>query len=196
MRNIFALIGLIMAGVIYFTYTQPAYSEAKLLKEDIAQYNLALDKATELKKLKEALLSRYNTFPPEAKDRLHKLLPDHVDNVRLILDIDSLASKFNMAIQNVTIESASDESEAGASASAAGGASAISSITAGKQKYDSLTLKFSTHASYATFVSFLEALQSSLRIVDVVSLSLAPDSGASQERLYRIDITIRTYWLK
>lgn len=208
MKNVLALIGFILAGVIYFAYTQPAYSTVKALKAEIGEYNQALQKASELKKLKEALLSRYNAFDPIAKDRLQKMLPDHVDNVRLILDMDSLAAKFNMPIQNVAIQtdSSNEKSESqmsvkpaagmGAVAGAASNKTAVSTISASKQKYESLTLSFSTRTTYDTFIAFIEALQSSLRMVDIISLSVSPEGSSKGERLYNYDITIKTYWLR
>ncbi|OGG69811.1 hypothetical protein A3F27_00750 [Candidatus Kaiserbacteria bacterium RIFCSPHIGHO2_12_FULL_53_13] len=197
-RSILSIIGLIVAGGIFFIYTQPAYSNVQVLQQQMDQYDQALDKTTELQKLKQSLLVRYNAFNPADLDRLHKLLPDHVDNVRLILDLDNLAGNFGMALQNVIISSPASENA---------DKTIIGSITAGKQRYDSLTLRFSTRSTYANFVKFMEDLESSLRIVDIVSLSVAPEASSaktsqgaqgaiSSEPYYRYDIAIRTYWLK
>lgn len=209
MKNVLALLGFILAGVIYFGYTQPAYSTVKVLKAEIGEYNQALQKAAELKKLKEALLSRYNAFDPLEKDRIQKMLPDHVDNVRLILDMDSLAAKFNMTIQNVAIQTDNSDEKSGSQSSAKSPASgmgalasapsnktAVSTISASKQKYESLSLSFSTRTTYDTFIAFIEALQSSLRMVDIVSLSVSPQGSSKGERLYNYDVAIKTYWLR
>ena len=169
-------------------YTQPTYDGVQASNAQIGQYDEALQKATELQTIKQTLLSRYNTFSPTDVDRLQKLLPDHVDNVRLILDIDSLAGKHGMTLQNVAVSSTA----AGQDQTAGG------SVGSSKQKYDSLTLKFTTQGSYETFRQFLADLDASLRIVDLISLSIAragvsPTGGG---QLYTYDITLRTYWLK
>ena len=176
------------AGAVFFMYTQPTYDKAKVFKEEISQYNQALDKAAELQQLKQTLLSRYNAFNPESLTRLQKLLPDHVDNVRLVLDLDSLASRHGMALQNVVISNPGSQT----------GDSVLGAIGAARQNFDSLTLKFSTRATYDAFVTFLQDLESSLRIVDLVALTLVPESGTSgsNELTYRFDVTIRTYWFK
>ena len=200
-RSTISLIGLVIAGVVFFVYTQPAYSNTDVLQAQIDQYNQALDKSTELQKLKNTLLSRRNAFDPQDIDNLHKMIPDHVSNIQLILDLDSVAARFGMNLQNVVISNPAGESV---------DKTVIGAINAGKQKYDSLTLKFTTRGTYSNFVQFLEELESSLRIVDVVSLSLFQDgsiNSASQaedgtravgqsESIYRYDITIRTYWLR
>lgn len=189
-RTIISFICLIAAGSIFFLYTKPEYDTVKATNAEIAQYDQALEKAAELQQLKQGLLARYNTFNSSDIDRLQKLLPDHVDNVRLILDIDSLAGRHGMALQNVVVSSAeSVQSSSNQSASAAVGAS--------KQKYDSVTIKFTTQGNYDTFLAFLGDLEKSLRIVDLVSLSLSNSALApSNNPVYSYDMTLRTYWLK
>lgn len=169
-------------------YTQPTYDHVRTLQSKVGEYDQALEKAAELQELKQSLLSRYNAFDPADLDRLHKLLPDHVDNVRLVLDLDNLAGRHGMALQNVVVSNpASEPSNPGA----------ISTIGAGTQRFDSLTLKFTTHGSYEDFISFLQDIEASLRIVDLVSLSLAGEGILNAGNpTYRYDITIRTYWLK
>jgi Tfp pilus assembly protein PilO len=188
MRTIVSLICLVAAGAIFMLYTKPNYDGVQSQNAQIAQYDQALEKATELQQLKQTLLSRYNTFNPSDIERLQKLLPDHVDNVRLILDLDSLAGKHGMALQNVAVSGAEAKANTAQTASGAIGAS--------KQKYDSLTIKFTTQGTYDTFRSFLADIEKDLRIVDLVSLDLSNATGAGDNRIYTFDITLRTYWLK
>lgn len=187
-KTILSIVGLAIAGGTLFFYTQPTYDSVRALEAEIGEYNQALEKAAELQNLKQSLLSRYNAFNPSDIDRLHKLLPDHVDNVRLVLDLDNLAGRHGMALQNVTLSNPTEVANKGA----------IGAIGSGRQKFNSLTLKFTTHGTYADFEGFMEELERSLRIVDLASLSLqeADNNQAGQEPRYRYDITIRTYWLK
>jgi Tfp pilus assembly protein PilO len=199
MRLIFAILSVVLAGGIFFFYTSPTYDKVRVVQAQIDQYNAALDKAAQLQQLKQSLLSRYNAFNPNDLDRLQKLLPDHVDNVRLILDLDNLAARYGLALQNVDVSNSATQT--------AKSQTAIGAITASSQKYSWLTLKFGTRGTYDTFVRFLNDLESSLRIVDLVSLSISPDSNSSvapaighvaspSEPTYVYDITLRTYWLK
>jgi Tfp pilus assembly protein PilO len=187
-RTLFSLLFLGAAGGLFFFYTKPAYDGVRTVQTQIDQYDQALNKAAELQRLKQSLLSRYNAFNPADVDRLHKLLPDHVDNVRLVLDLDTLASQHGFALQNVVIDApgttAQDEQV---------------SIGPSRQTYDSLTLKFATSGTYPKFVEFINSLESSLRLVDVVALTMDPDAsgnGTPTDPVYRFDITLRTYWLK
>ena len=187
MRYLISLICVAGAIALFFLYTKPAYDGIKTAQTRIHEYNLALDKAAELQKLKQSLLSRYNAFNPNDLDRLQKLLPDHVDNVRLVLDLDTLASKHGLALQNVVVSSPT-------ALDTAGKAAAIGPV---RQAYDSLTLRFATSGTYQNFVDFLTDLEDSLRIADVVGLKMNADSsGTSANPTYRFDIILRTYWLE
>lgn len=191
MKFIFAIIGFTAAGAIFFFYTKPAYDGMHTYRAQIAQYNSALDKAAELQQLKQTLLSRYNAINPNLLDRLQKMLPDHVDNISLILDLDNLASTYGLALENVYVSAPTNSASA---------ATPVGAIGTANQKYDSLTIKFSTTGSYENFLQFLTDLESSLRIVDLVSLSLSANSLASSQgasdSIYTYNITLRTYWLK
>lgn len=189
-KTIISVICFVAAGAVFFLYTQPTYDKVKASSAQITQYDEALNKAAELQQLKQSLLSKYNTFNPADVERLQKLLPDHVDNVRLILDIDSIAGRHAMAIQNVVVSS---------SQSAKSTQTAIGTVSSSRQKYDSLTIKFTSQGTYENFRGFLDEMQRSLRIVDLTSLSITrtADSGvASAAPLYDFEVVMRTYWLK
>jgi len=209
MKLIIAIVGVVLAGGMFFWYTKPAYDSSLALRANITQSDAALDKAAELQKLRQTLLSRFNTFDPADLDRLQKLLPDHVDNVRLILDLDNLAEDAGLALQNVDVSSAQKQT--------AKNQTALGAIGASNQKYDSLALTFSTATTYSDFVGFLKSLESSLRIVDLASLTITPSqsgvavasatnafpasnarnpAGSRSEPLYTFNMTLRTYWLK
>ena len=186
-RTIFSLIALVIAGAVFFLYTQPTYDQVSVVNAQVAQYDEALNKAAELQKLKQSLLSKFNTFNPNDIDKLQKLLPDHVDNVRLILDIDSLATKHGMPIQNVVVTGSQVNT---------GSQTAIGTVASSRQKYDSLTIKFATQGDYQSFRDFLTDLETSLRVVDLIDLSISRTGANGAQPVYSYDVTLRTYWLK
>lgn len=194
MRTIFSLILLGLAGAAFFLYTKPSYDTIQTLSAQGAQYDAALSKAAQLQSLKQSLLTRYNSFDPNQIARLTTMLPDQVDNIRLILDLDNIASKYGMALQNVNISTPDSAS----------GSGPVGSIASNAQPYDSLTIAFTTGGTYSSFKQFMADLQQSLRIVDLVAFSLSStngslqlsSSGAPLEPQYVYSITLRTYWLR
>lgn len=177
-RSLIPIILLSAAAGLFFLYINPTYETIIELRSQEAQFNEALNRSRELQQARDTLLSRYNTFAQSDVDRLAKLLPDNVDNVRLILDIDGIASKYNMRTRNVTVaDSSSDDPNA---------------LGTNQGPVGSVVLNFSVTATYESFISFLKDLESSLRIVDLVGLSFTSEQGDA----YDFDVSLRTYWLK
>lgn len=189
-KYIISSILILSAGAAFFLYTKPAYDGVQGAIAENAQYDGALTKAAQLQAVKSDLLQKYNAMPQDQRDRLQKLLPDHVDNVALILDLDNLANRYGLGLENVDVSTP---------ASAASSKTAVGAVAGAGQKYDSVTIKFTTHGTYTQFTQFLSELEASLRIVDLQSLSIAGSgtgSDTSGEPYYTYSITLRTYWLK
>ncbi len=182
MKGILPAIAVLVAIGIFYWYTDPTYAEIKELRVEESTLNQALDRALELQETRDQLLSRYNTFRQEDIARLEKLLPDHVDNVRLVLDMDSLAARYGMRVRNVSIEK-QDLKSAAAQAQVVG---------PDERTYESMALSFTVTGEYDTFRQFMLDLERSLRLVDVEGIAFSSaDSG-----LYDYTVTLRTYWLK
>jgi Tfp pilus assembly protein PilO len=195
LRSTISLAGILLAGAIFFVYTQPTYDKSKAIQSQIQGYNEALKKAAELQTLKQQLLARYNAFNPTDIERLQKLLPDHVDNIRLILDMDNIAVRRGLTLSNVDISGNDSSAE---------NKTVIGTLGASARKYESLSISFSTSGTYSDLKKFLGDLESSLRIVDMTSLSItpggvlttAPRPGEPIEPAFTFGIGLRTYWLK
>lgn len=164
-------------------YIDPMYVDIKETLKEEERFDKALDKSKELKEVRDSLLSKYNTFSTNDLDRLEKLLPDHVDNVRLVLDIDHIASTYGMRIKNVKI-SVVDNRQEGV-------------IGPSDKLYESVGLSFSITSSYDTLKQFIKDLEKSLRIVDVMNISLtSSETEEIKNNLYKYNIELKTYWLK
>ena len=184
MKSLTPIIFIIVSIIIFFTVTDPVYKQVKDLRVQLAQYQDVLDKSSELLRQRKTLQDKYDSFSKDDIDRLKKLLPDTVDNVRLIIDIDEIAKRYGLTIKNVRL----DDSKV----TKAGVKDAAATITAGAGKYGTIPMGFSVSSDYPTFLSFLEDLESSLRIVDVTNISLK----AGANNTYSFDVSLKTYWLK
>jgi Tfp pilus assembly protein PilO len=182
MKGVFPIIAVVVAGFLFYMYVDPIYAQIKVLRAEEATLNTALSRALELQTTRDQLISRYNTFSPEDLARLDKLLPDHVDNVRLVLDMDSLASQYGMRVRNVAIEKQEEKKKT----------TRTQAVGPDERMYESMVLSFTVTGDYSTFRSFLKDLEQSLRLVDVESVGFT----ASETGLYDVTIGLRTYWLK
>lgn len=182
MKTFLPFLFLIIAGGIFFGFINPTYVEVGALRAEEATYDGALSRSRELQSVRDQLLARYNTFSEDNLTRLQRLVPDTIDNVRLILDLDGIASRYGMHVRNVSLNSG-----ASAASRAAGG-----QLGPGDARYDYVTLSFTVSGTYDTFRAFLSDLESSLRLVDVSSISFA----ATQTGVYEYSLGLKTYWLK
>lgn len=181
MKSILPVLFVVIAAGIFFGFIDPAYSRVQALRAEESQFDQALTRSKELQQVRDQLLSRYNLISQSNIDRLEKLLPDNVDNVRLILDIDSIAARYGMRTRNVQLQSADTRSTRG-------------QVGQDDSAYQSVILTFSVTGSYEVFRSFVEDLERSLRLVDVVGMSFS-STGATGDT-YDYSVSIKTYWLK
>ncbi len=178
MRALTPIILILLSGLLLIGYVDPTYAKIRDLAEQQAEFDDALDRSKELINVRDELISRRNTFTENDRRRLDVMLPNNVDNVRLIMDIDSIAARYGMSIQGVSVSEAGTRSDEGIGPDG----SAIGSIE----------LRFSVSTEYEDFIAFLEDLERSLRLVDVHSISFT--SGVADFNNYAVGI--RTYWLR
>jgi Tfp pilus assembly protein PilO len=179
MKFLISAVFLIVSGALFIGYVNPTYAELKTLIAQQAQYDQALTRSKELQSVRDQLLARYNAFPQDGITRLEKLVPDHVDNVRLILDFDAMASRYGMHVKNVSIESDDSRAKSG-------------QIGPDQSASESVILAFTVSGTYDTYRKFLADLEHSLRIVDLAGLSF----GTNDTGVYDYRVRLKTYWLK
>lgn len=197
-RTLFSVALLVAAIGIFVVFTKPAYDDVKTQQDTNAQYDAALAKAAQLEQIKQTLLSRYNSFNPSDLARLQAMVPDHVDNIGLILNLDSVAGRYSMPLENVDVSSPDttasvQEIQPTTPVSGTAAVARVVQIGTPAKPYEEITIKFSTAGTYASFQQFMTALQESLRVVDMVNLSISNGQGPQN---YQFDVTLRTYWLK
>ncbi len=181
---------------IFFAYTDPVYKDVKELRVQVASYDEALDNSKKLEEAKNALNQEYNTFTEDELERLRKLLPDNVDNIRLILEIESVAVRYGMTIQNVEFDVAKRD------ATGKEIEETSKDLKETQKEYGVFDLSFSTEGTYPNFVAFLADVEKSLRIVDINQIDFtSPENNPVQgfgkpKDIYKYDISLRTYWLK
>jgi len=176
MKLVFPIIAIIVAIGIFFGFVDPQYQDIKKLQAKEKQFDGALTRSKDLRTIRDEKLKVYESFPPEDLERLQKLIPDHIDNIRLVMDLDTTASRYGMRLTNVNVGKPDEGLIEGPLA----------------RPYGSITVTFSVTTSYETFLRFLADLEQSLRLVDVVGLSFS----GSKADFYEFNITLRTYWLK
>lgn len=169
-------LALILAAGILFGYVNRAWSgPIAATKTAIANNEKALIVADEYTAKQNELASARNAIDPEDLTRLSVFLPDSVDNIGLILDINALAARSGISLTNVNVV----KNDSGSSGN---GAKTIGSID----------LSLSAVGTYAAFQTFLAGIEKSARLLDIMDIIVkGSDTG-----VYNYQMAVRLYWLR
>ncbi len=198
-RNVTATILIVLAIGIYATYTRGVWADASSVKAVNDTYASAIDNAVKLIAVRDQVLKSYNNISANDRDRIDKMIPDTVDNIRLIIDLNSVALQHGFSLKNITAttDTGSNSSPSSGPSSAQSTQAALSGVgssalSISAPTLDTVTVSFSASAPYNQFTSFLQDLEASLRIMDVTHLTLsANDTGT-----YDYTVQLSTYWLR
>lgn len=181
--RVLPIVLILIAIGLFAGYINPVYATKIIpLKAEIQQYDSTLAAAADFNKKEAQLATERNSIPTESIQRLETYLPDGVDNVQLILDLNALAAKSGMQLSNFDIQNSAASSNA---------SSGALPLQAGGRTIDSLDLTVKATGSYSAFRTFLAGLEQSLRPMDIVQMTLSD----SQTGVYTYNITFRIYWL-
>jgi hypothetical protein len=213
MRYIFLL--LLIAGCvgIFIAIIIPRYDVINSERAQLATYNADLVTAGQLQQSRDTLIAQYNNINQADITNIETLLPDSVDDIRLIIQLDSLATKNNLSsLRNVNYDPDQVPSATTASGSAPVPANSISatptlSPAVSQSPYGQFVISFQTSGQYSNFLSFLSDLEQNLRLVDVTDIEFTPAAAttgtsagisavptAASGLGYKVTLT--TYWLK
>lgn len=203
MRFIMPIILIAVSIVLFFVFANPIYNEILVLRGEVASYNEALDNSKALENERDKLTAKYNAINPENLTKIAKLLPENVDNIRLILEIEQIALPYGMVLKDVQYDTAETEANnTTGNAPIQGGG--ITKTT--PKDYGIFELSFSTTGTYNNFINFTKDIENNLRIVDmssivfssnnVANVSSNPSSKTVSTEVYKYDFKIKTYWLK
>ncbi len=170
-----------IAGFIFFI--NPTYKLAQENKLQLDRVNDALKKANQLRDIRDKLAIERNKISDTDLARILKMIPDSVENIGLIIELNNIARDKGMELMNPTIGT-------GGSAGSSGGIN----VGPESKKYGSLAMVFSVNTTYEKFIDFMKELEHSLRLVDVREVKFSSPDPKTGKSLY--EIKIDTYWLK
>lgn len=177
MKSFLAII-LILASVgFFFLKINPNYSEIKILKAQGAQYDEALRVAEELKKIRVELASKLSSFSQEELTKLDHFMPEQLDTVRIILDVDGIAASHGIKLKDIKVNDGAK----------------VTTPNQTQTPYNTTALSFLFNTSYGNAQDFIEDIEKSLRLADIVNVTVKPP--AEKTSGYDFGITLNTYWI-
>jgi Tfp pilus assembly protein PilO len=155
-------------------------SVISLQKED-DEYLKALNTIQEIIKKRDALEAKRGQISAENLAKLDKILPDSIDNIQLVIEMNQVAQLHALTLKNLKVDSATKTDQ-----------NKTSQTSQDTGKYGTVGLSFSVSASYSNFQSFLDDLERSLRLLEITDLSIS----SSETGVYDFTVSLKTYWLK
>ena len=180
MSNISILAYVILTLSIGYAFIYPSAGDLSKLMEEKQKYSDYVEMTGNIENKKDELLTRFNNISEEDKKNIETILPDSLDFVRLISQIDAVAANYGISIDKIS--SREVDPSVGSSIEEAGP----------QRPYRSSVIGFSFTSSYDNFNGFMAELEKSLRILDVKSVKLSiQESG-----VYSYNVEFETYWLQ
>ena len=180
MKSNTAIVLLLLSVGLFYTFTNAQYQDVKKLHTLANEYQNVLENVSAIIEFRERLLVTYEAFPRSEIERVNKVLPDNIDTVRLALDLDSMASRYGIAIQSIqtTVGASTDQS--------------LIVLPENATVYDRATVSFGFISNYQNFTRLLADIEKNLRIMDIKSIAFQ----VGESGLYDYKVAVETYWLK
>lgn len=188
------IFALIIAAGLGFTYIQPQFIAIKAVQSEEKDYTEAIAKASELKALIDEKVRQVDSFNPVDLERLQTMLPDEVNEVSVVLDLDALARAQKMSLSSIEVRdsvggNAGQVRQVAAPPPIEDPAGLPQAAAVQTSPFSSREISFTVTGTYEDFRKFVENLEQSLVFFDVVDLKFSESEGD----LTAYAMTIRTY---
>jgi hypothetical protein len=181
--RILPALALMIAIGIFFVYVNPTWSGTiAATKAALALDTQTLAAADEYTAQQNKLVAARAAIDPADTARLEIFLPDSVDNVGIILNLNALAARSGLSLANIDV-AAVDASQAQAATGALPGAT---------NPIGSVNLSLAAVGTYSALHSFLAGVERSARLLDAQDIVVkGSDTG-----VYTYSMSLRLYWLR
>jgi Type II secretion system (T2SS), protein M subtype b len=185
--RILPMLALFLAAGIFFFYVNPTWSGSIAeTNAAIAVDDQALTAEADYQTQQSALAKQRDNIDPTDLEKLAAFLPDSVDNVGLIVDLNALAARSGLSLSNIDV-AVPDQSSRSASQSGA----AVALPVSGVSPVGSVNLSLSAVGTFPALLTFLNSVERSERLLDVQDLTVrGSDTG-----VYTYQMSLRLYWL-
>lgn len=185
-RTLTPILSILAALAIFFLYVQPLYGDIRAIQDETNEYRQAVERANEFNNLLSNLIAQRNSFSAREMERLETVVPDSVDVVSLLVDVEAMAASHGMSIGGIDVADEQTFAEPNESQSTQKSNTAISYGDFAMQD-----VSFQLIGTYEQMRSMLEDMERSLVLMDIVDLTFEIGEGD----LLQFDVTVRLYAL-
>ncbi len=182
---------IILSVVLIFVYIKPTFAGIATVQDEVYQYQDATAKAADLNAQLTDLVRKENSYTEQDKLALNRFLPDMVDDVQVMGDLESLFSDYDVKLESVSSDPEKTTSN-------------VDVYLEGEKPTDVLPYKdfaLTTVDSYGNIKKILGLIESNYYPLEIISMDLTQvvseeDSAIQQsEDLFNCDIVLRAHSL-
>ena len=189
MKQLMPIIILVVCVSMYFVYIKPEMATISEKRAHYTEYKKVIDEVQEIKAKREQLSAQYNSISPTDIDKINKIIPEKFDPVVFANDLNALASEYGISITSIRTDYSVANDKI------------TDDTQVGDNPYRIIVVGFHVRGEYGKFLSFLEELETSLRLMDVTKLDIRGGAAADPKQKSSVinleyEVELKTYSLK
>lgn len=184
-----SIITILAAVLLIAFYLRPAIGDISELQDEIFVFKDNADKISEVNTRLNQLASDMDSLRQSDMLALETYLPDQVDSLQVMYDIETLAQLSNLNVISLSSVATEDQEALAEELQFEGDTEAASSSVRLNENTNSTDFSLTAAGSYTSLKAFLERVTNNYYPLDIVSLEFeTPEEGPIQYQF-----TIRTY---
>lgn len=190
-KTLTPILSVLVAIAIFFLYVRPEFEEIRLIQDEANEYREAVAKAAEFNQLLNSLLAKRNAIGARELERLEALLPDSTNQIRAVIDIEQLAEQHEVALGSISVQL---DGVVDLDVDAVGGddIADLDRLNITRDDFETSDISFNITATYDQMKDFIQDLERSLVLMELMNLTFASQEGDLQE----YNLTIRLFSVK
>jgi Tfp pilus assembly protein PilO len=184
MKSLFSLFIVIVCSIAYFLLIAPKIDAIQGLRATLNKYNTTVNESKELQVTLNGMFSSLNAISDTDQTRLNRAVPKQFNNILFVSELNNIAFKNAVSIKSIQIDEKILE-----------GSDVVVQTGAG-DLYRTVSAKITVAGPYDQFIKFLKDIESSLRIMDVRTISIKAIERQAGAVSYEYTLEIETYHLR
>ncbi len=181
MKIVFSLLFIACAALISIFFTAPQfmctkancqYDGIKKLATDKVSFITALKTAESLESRRGELESKYNNVTNEDRQKLEALLPNNADNIKLVLELETLAKKYGLLIESPKLQNNFEAPKTEAKTSGQDLRADAHTEKSGALNYGTFSLDFTVRTNYENMKLLIADIEKNLRLIEPISIEV------------------------
>lgn len=214
MKIILSILFLTSAVLVTIFFTVPqfnctkekcSYDGIKILQTNRESYITAITSAQNLESKRTELENKYNSVTDDDRQRLENLLPNNVDNIKLLLELEIIAKRNGIIIESPQVAGVVANTNVAPLGQNLRGTNMQPSPDGTNLPYGTFDLNFKVRANYENIKTLVSDLEKNLRLIEPISISITvPEVNLADKNMAKLyangeyDVTIKSliYYLK